>query len=197
MAVAVALAKTNWLANPARLNQMTGEWRKDMVSSVARCEPLSNTVFVVISDPTGKPGGALVVAVNRTGAAHITEGLADFRKALKADAPRLRGAGDALALAGFYAQLFATPFPQGWQSVKILNDAKEIDGIEPSEAGSLNKVVRPPTVRETSGSYAIEFYTWSPLGGNLLHWKCSVSAADMQAGNKLVKASVGRSYLPK
>jgi hypothetical protein len=200
--VAIDAAFSNidkWVKNPKDLESLDKrKLRKNLIREHIRSDALKNVIFFVLEDPTEKPGEDVIVAVD-SNLNYLFAERSNFEKILRINKKRIETKQDAYEIANLYVHLFGIPFPRAWKSIKILKDYKEIDvNNAKSISPEIADIISSPSIRFEDGIYVVSFFTWSPIGGNLVYWDIRVSeTADIRVKEEVVREAIGNCYLPK
>jgi len=90
----------------------------------------------------------------------------EFNEVVRRERIRVNSEREALEIVHAYVDI-PSPF-----ETRILSNASEIPGIEVDTKvyKELNRVIRPPEVKEENGGYIVRFFGWCLTGGSVDEW---------------------------
>jgi len=200
VAINAALSNADkWMENSKALESLDkSKLRENLIREQIRSYALKNVIFFILKDPTEKPGEDVIIAVDAN-LNYLFIERSNFEKILRNNRKSIETKQDAYEIAQLYVHLFGTPFHRAWKSIKILESSKEIDvSNAKSISPGIADIIRSPSIGFEDGIYVVSFFTWSPVGGDLVYWDIRVSeTADIRVKEEVVRKAIGNCSLPK
>jgi hypothetical protein len=187
------------IANPNVLpKSFDSSFKKEVIVNAIDLTQIDAFLFI-LRDPTAKPGDQFVVAVDLSNRWYaVLYGPSEFQNVVNT---HLRPGLEQKEVAELFrtcVRLYATNFPGAFDWIVILKEAGQIPGLKKDELARLESVVKLEHISNLSGGFEGTFFSWSDLGGDLVHWQIRLTKeGGMDVKRDVVAKGIGTYYLPK
>jgi hypothetical protein len=199
VAAQAAVADPSWMRHPERVGAQTAGIASALtIVPIASVPFFDQHQFFAVSDPTEKPGVAIVIAVSDDLTATVLRSPNDFGQLL-ADLKRpIESDSAALEIAEQFAATLGANYPQYTPNVVVLDSIGDIPPRPGSSIPTEIRGVQPPLVEPTASGYQVTLWTWSRVGGDVRRLTFDVSrSGDFSVDVRQAAEGVGASWLPK